>query len=281
MIKTSSEIELHVFKGKTPEKCGAKCFLKDVFKNELHRFHRHNYIEFEYLEYGAAEHDVCGTESTLTTGDFYAIGTEDFHKIEFTEPGSIFTLSLYPRLLPAAIQKLLSQFDFPVMGNIPKSKRREMSLWHRRIRCMLFHDEPCENEKIMGYLLLILSTALEYSKPITKKKERGKYKHIAAAIEYIEQHYNEDISLDDVAKALYLSPNHLSKLFSEANGISISEYLTEYRLEMAKHAINTTKKSITDIAMECGFGSFSSFSRSWKRYFGINPRDYKKLLQRE
>ena len=252
MIKGPSGIEFHFFKGKTPEKCGAKCFIKSIEKGTVYYFHRHNFIEFEYVESGKLINGICGSESVVGPGDFYAVGLENFHKVEIAEDSSIFSLSLFPKLLPSSIQKLLSKFSFPVAGNIPEGKRREIMLWLRRIRHMLFHDEPACEEKIKGYLFLYLSTALEYSRPIENKKERGKYKHILGATEYIQNHYQEDISLSDVAKALYLSPNHLSKIFTEVNGMSISQYLTEFRLEIARAELMTTKKSITDVAMDCG-----------------------------
>lgn len=276
MIKSPSAIELNVFQGKTPEKCGAKSFVKTVNKGDLFCFHRHNFIELEYVESGGLKHEVCGEKSTVGEGEFYALGTEHFHKVEFTETSSICALTLFPRLLPASLQKLVSKFSFPIAGKLPYYKRHDISIWFRRIRCLLFHDEPGGEEKVNGYLLLILSTFLEHSYPIIKKKASGRYKHITEATEYIQEHYKEDISLDDIARAVYLSPNHLSKIFTEANGMSISQYLIEYRLEMARYYLSSTDKSITEIALECGFGSFSSFSRSWKRYFGLNPREFKK-----
>ena len=281
MSRTPSSIELNVFKGKTPEICGVKCFVKDSEKGEVFHFHRHDFLELEYIDSGSVKHTVCDTEIELSSGGFILLDTDDFHKVEVTEGGRIFTVSMLPRLISPMLQRLLSKFTLPTVGIVPEEKRGEMSHSLKRIRHLLFNEEVAQEEKVMSYILIILSTALEYSNPILKKKESGAYKHVTKATDYIQSHYSEDISLDDIARAVYVSANHLSKLFSEANGISVSQYLTEFRLEMARYAIISSDKSISDIAMECGFGSFSSFSRSWKRYYGISPREYKKTLSAE
>lgn len=99
---------------------------------------------------------------------------------------------------------------------------------------------------------------------------------IEKIIEYIKNHYMEDITLDDLAKMVYLSPTYLSYLFKKQLGITFKEYLINIRLKKSKELIETTDLSIGEISKMVGIEDQNYFSRLFKRKFGVSPLNYKK-----
>ncbi len=93
---------------------------------------------------------------------------------------------------------------------------------------------------------------------------------------YINTHYKEDISLNIVAEAFYISPNYLSSIFNEKNHISFSDYIQDLRLEEAKGYLKTTRIKIGDIAKMVGYKNNSYFVNVFKKKIGMTPNEYRK-----
>lgn len=101
-----------------------------------------------------------------------------------------------------------------------------------------------------------------------------------AAIEYINNHFTEDISLDSVAKQLAVSPNYLSQIFKASLNINYSKYLIDIRLRHAEKLMRLSDKTLTEICFLSGFGNFSHFSRSFKEKYAATPREYRKIARK-
>lgn len=93
---------------------------------------------------------------------------------------------------------------------------------------------------------------------------------------YIGQHYSESISLQDAADFVYLSKSHLSRKFQKVLGIGFSDYLRDLRIDKAVQLLLTTSKSITEIALGCGFSNSNIMNINFKEKFGETPSEYRK-----
>ena len=92
---------------------------------------------------------------------------------------------------------------------------------------------------------------------------------------YIRANYAQDISLDDMAEKLNLSPKYCSALFKKQTGQTFKKALNEYRVERAKELLRQEPdKKINDLAMEVGFVSANTFIQVFKQYTGTTPRQY-------
>lgn len=100
---------------------------------------------------------------------------------------------------------------------------------------------------------------------------------IILASHYIADHYHQQISLEEVASMVNLSPSYLSKKFHKAVGKTISEYLNSERLKHATLELISTNHTITEIALNNGFSDANYFKDVFKKTFGSSPRDYRKL----
>ncbi|MTI54037.1 response regulator transcription factor [Geosporobacter ferrireducens] len=99
-------------------------------------------------------------------------------------------------------------------------------------------------------------------------------KAVVLAKEYIKDHFNKEISLEEVAEYVDLNPHYFSKLFKKIEGKNFKDYLIELRMEIAKELLKTTKFSIKEIAYKVGYNDANYFSRAFKRYTGRPATKY-------
>lgn len=95
---------------------------------------------------------------------------------------------------------------------------------------------------------------------------------VESILQYIEANLTTIRSMDDICKALYISPSHLCKAFQETLGISPMKHVRQRRLQRA-HAMLQSGERPTSIYMECGFRDYSTFYRAYREYFGVSPAE--------
>lgn len=101
---------------------------------------------------------------------------------------------------------------------------------------------------------------------------------VERAMIYIKEHYNHDISLDEVSKEVDISPYYFSKLFKEEKGVNFIDYLTGLRIEQAKKMMKDNRISVKEIGIEVGYQDPNYFSRIFKKNVGITPTEYKERV---
>lgn len=101
------------------------------------------------------------------------------------------------------------------------------------------------------------------------------------AIEYCNTHYGEKISVNDLAMVANCSVSHFSRIFREETSMSPADYLMHVRLDYAKRMLRTKEKTVTEIALACGFGSSSYFSQCFTREFKTAPSDFRRSFSLE
>ena len=110
-----------------------------------------------------------------------------------------------------------------------------------------------------------------------KEEDSGKIPNlfVQKAADYIKLNYSEKISIKEIADQLYLSPNYLSELFKKHTGKTISEYLTEYRLEKACQLLDHAEYRVGDVSGMVGIHDGRYFSNMFKKKYGMTPRRYR------
>lgn len=93
-------------------------------------------------------------------------------------------------------------------------------------------------------------------------------------LQYLDAHYAEDITLDLAAERVGFSKFHFSRLFKEYTGETFYDHLVRVRV-LAAQQLLPTKLSITEITFRTGFNSLTSFSRSFRKYTGMSPSEYR------
>ena len=118
----------------------------------------------------------------------------------------------------------------------------------------------------------------DYVETVSEIKSEGKIysPEVVKAKEFIQEHYNKQISLQCVADRVGLSANYLSGLFKKETGMGIMAYVMRYRVEKAKPLLSNTNMKVYEIGMEVGYTDESYFSRSFKKITGVRPNDFRK-----
>ena len=126
-------------------------------------------------------------------------------------------------------------------------------------------------------LCLELQKTLDFFIESMFVKNSGKNSEVIKnAIQYMTQNYNKPLTLEETAAQVQLNPSYFSSLFKKSCGSSFKEYLNYIRIEESKHLLSNTNYSIIDIAIAVGFEEQSYFTRVFKKYTGLTPKQYRK-----
>ena len=111
----------------------------------------------------------------------------------------------------------------------------------------------------------------------TNAKRHEYIQRFMTICEYMTKHCAEDVSMDDLASLAGFSRFHFSRLFKQFTGLSCYEYLTQCRIDLAERLLINPDLSVTDVAMQAGFNSLSTFNRIFKQARNCTPNEYKKM----
>lgn len=137
------------------------------------------------------------------------------------------------------------------------NKRIEIKKKDTNLRTDYFRSKLLENVKISE----------ENNEDNRKKSEK--------MIQFIHDHIGERLTRADIAEYMSYHEDSLSRIFKEETGYKLKEYINAEKISYAKTLLDTTGKSIGEIAMESGFDNFSHFSQTFKKVEGITPAEYK------
>jgi AraC family transcriptional regulator len=105
---------------------------------------------------------------------------------------------------------------------------------------------------------------------------------VNAVIDYIEAHLGEELTVEQLAEVAHFSPYHFHRIFSAMTGETLGGFIGRVRLEhAANRLLAQPRRPVTDIALECGFGSPSSFSRAFREAYGTSPSGWRAGGHRE
>ena len=104
----------------------------------------------------------------------------------------------------------------------------------------------------------------------------GNFDHIKEALEYIDTHLDESISVEAIASHFHFSAYYFHRMFSIIVGKPMAAHMRDRRLLYAARLLKETDKSILDIGLDCGYHSAQAFSRAFKTIYGLSPKEYRK-----
>lgn len=113
---------------------------------------------------------------------------------------------------------------------------------------------------------------------IVGDKEKTSLSIVEQARQYIEHHFAQDINLNGISREMHVSPYYFSKLFKATTGQNFIEYLTQIRMETAKAKLSGSNQSVKEICLSIGYSDPNYFSRSFKKYAGYSPSEYREAF---
>lgn len=128
------------------------------------------------------------------------------------------------------------------------------------------------NEGLNSLLTLLMEESWH---PDTQRTD-SKKQNLLEIKNYLDDHYQEKIVLDNLADKFYINKFYLTRVFKKQFGVSINSYLLQIRITHAKQLLRFTDKTIETIGIECGMGAVHYFSNIFKKVEGIAPSEYRK-----
>ncbi len=132
-------------------------------------------------------------------------------------------------------------------------------------------DAPTDNALVFGTLIHLLTTLTPQDRLYAQVADT----RVARVLHFLHTRYADPITIDMLAEDSHISKYYLCRLFRDNTGMSIIRYLNEQRLSSARRLLASTRRSITTIAQDCGFGSPSHFCALFREHEGMTPRDYR------
>ncbi len=235
--------------------------------------HAHSEYEIYCLIHGNREYFINNSYYPLIEGDFILIPKGHFHHtlggsctrilIAFSEE---FLLQYYT---PKAVNHLLEAFHHPHVRPTEKDSKRINAILSNIKELYTVKDE--EIFVLLAELLSILSHS-----PTVENHTPKSIEQITKITEYVEKHYMEISSIQDIANEFFLNKSYLCRLFKKVTNLPFSVYLNKIKLRQASQLLVTTNKKVSIIAEECGFHSCSYFCNMFQKEYDISPRRYRK-----
>lgn len=144
------------------------------------------------------------------------------------------------------------------------------------------NERKCEGYMLFlrGYMDVLLGVIYRRGllENISDLYNREMVRKIWPAIQYVEDNFNRDITLDKLASTLGVKKEYFCRIFKEATGVTPIEYVNFVRVWKAENLLTTTRSPVLEIAMDVGFSSLSYFNRVFRKYRGMTPTSYREIL---
>ena len=180
-----------------------------------------------------------------------------------------------------AVENILEYLGFGAYEVFSIRKFEEFDIQVNNLSDMFWCDDPDKEIKtsMLMYRLIIKMGESRNNIPDENNLSRNqKYEKLSPAIELLKSRYQEDLSLEDIADSINISPNHLCRLFNQVYGITPLKYLTHLRLNMAKYYLcSPGNMKVKEIADAVGFKSPGYFCSVFKKAEGMMPDDFRRI----
>lgn len=142
-------------------------------------------------------------------------------------------------------------------------------------KCAEIVEELYQSGTIQGVVDILERTISIYEETMFSNKSSAR-NEVEKVKSYIYAHYPEELSVEILSNAVYLSPGYLSYIFKQETGEGLSHFIRQFRLEKAKELLCTTNMKIVQICKETGFTNASYFCKSFREYYGCSPERFRK-----
>lgn len=274
---------------------GAKLFWDYRLHNMSHYkgyYHWHQSCEMLYVHEGAGRVVVAGETWPIRRGMLFFFRPYQLHHVY----ASVSAEQPYTRTIfhfdPQLADDLLKPFSrrHALMSALCRGRHKmqafdlvdsaqEAETLLASYNKMRQQSKGDDSEEIALLLLRLIDLMMCITPGETRRPfeivERRAAGYAQDAMQWIDEHYQESIRLEDLAEALHLSKFYLSKLFNEEIGTKIKDYVTAKRMRHACRLLETTSKSVEFIGSEVGFPNSSYFVQVFKQEVGITPHKYR------
>lgn len=263
-----------------------ECRLPEMFINVP--MHWHPEFEIDYILEGCGDFVLGDEKLTLSAGDILILPPDMLHAVYLTEENflSYDALVFHSNMLGAnSNDRSTVDCIHPIISgttkicnhiphnlpNIDEFKSCVSNIFSSARKNSSHYDLLLKSELMHLFWLLDGNQQLAKKGAPTPKNSSL----IRPALEYISEHFSENITVEQLASLLHLSKSHFMSCFKKAVGISAIEYLTQYRINYACEQLILTNLPIAEISLTSGYDNLSNFNRHFKKIVGQTPKEYR------
>jgi AraC-like DNA-binding protein len=265
-------------------------FASDWFRPALmQQPHRHHEVEINFVEAGSLTYLFGGMHMHVRAGQLALFWATIPHQIVQVEESSVLHWVTIPfaSFLQWRLPDILTQRV--VCGNFVVGRQEQGYQLHQHLFRQWYTDLQAASPEHRTIVLLEVEACLrrfalsfpatisftEESNVVLPSNEVSSVEQIAM---FIANHYTESIPIEQIAQQVHLHPNYAMSLFRKSFGISIGDYITQYRISHAQRLLVTTTMNVSEIALDSGFGSVSRFYSAFKQVCEMSPGAYRAAL---
>ncbi len=238
-------------------------------------YHYHEFCKLLLLVSGSGGYWVAGQRYALQPGDIILVGSHVVHRPEFEAGAPYERIIVYisPDFLRRHSTADCDLLECFAAGPVLRNEKSRPELFHlaQKLEQELSGAEKgrviLSNGLLLRLMVEILRTQSRSPEPARLPPADSRVEKIMA---YIDAHLEEELSVDQIAEQFYLSKFHMMRLFRAGTGSSVGGYIIHRRLLRARDLI-ASGLSATESCFRVGFGSYSSFTRAYGKYFGTTP----------
>lgn len=263
-------------------------------KEEEQNYHCHDFIEIVIILKGKGHFIINDEKVLVSEGNVLILNPGTYHR---SIPDSPHTLTeCYLAFTDVDFVNAPPNF-FPffhgqkMLGKLPERVKKEIF----QLCCSIDRESQSRNPgryfMLKAYLIQVICLLLRFDRQEEiadqhclagyEFKSPNKKYVVQQIMKYMENHYKEKISLDQIAENMYLSPFYISKLFKSETGDTPINYLISLRMEKAKELLDQNSTlSIQEAAAAVGYEDAYHFSKLFKKYYGLSPLYYKERIEK-
>ena len=262
---------------------------KDAYAREV-ALHHHDFYEVYFFLSGNVQYNIESRSYLLSPGDILLINPMELHQPMFGQEHRT-----YERFVLWIDQRFLDGFSLPGVDlkscfdthqpghtNLlhPEGRQRQLlTFFLEQLLAETNSADPYSQLSALTHLAQILVMLNRMSRQTVREEVRPTQESVVYSIlSYINEHYSEELSLDDLANRFFISKYHLSREFQRLVGTSVHRYIIQKRLVMAKQMLSEGQPS-SEVYQHCGFGDYSNFYRAFKSEYRISPKEFTAQLK--
>lgn len=252
----------------------ASRFAAAQYVSKGYYLHFHRSMEVYGVVKGKVEVTIGGQKQTLTDGQIAIVGGLEDHYYEIDDEAEVFFFQLGTRYL-SALRTLFPKRRLPYWLLDAEYNKK----LYEQIRAVMDTKEPITELKRIGIACQFFADIIErYGTVESGKAVRQNKDIVTEIVQYIYDHYQENITLETLAEKFYLSPKALSKKIKKRVNVDLRVFVNDIRVQHAMDMWDDPAnygKTINEIAMQCGFSSMATFYRSYERNFKFRELEEK------
>ena len=241
-----------------------------------------DFYQFIYCKSGEGSVTVDGTEYDMSCGKACIVKPGENHALTQKNGMHLIEIKFFAadELLDRRIKQLPSHLELKDNDAVTFRVQRLADKWNSQ-GIYNVEAEVSEAFLMLTDILWQYGVDAKSSNVMVHGANEGSSIAFYKVLDYIERHYSEPITLEDLCRIVHFAKSHLTQRFKEKWGIPPIQYVNFIRIEKAKILLKHTNDSITDIAKAVGFASIHYFSRHFKQKENLSPGEYRLLSRQE